>query len=80
MTYIAPIFLFTIILVYGLVSAAMAIIGFRKGTVHFVAGRPPIIYKEAPVKFILWTAFLLLMSVVCIGGAAILAGRMLKSM
>ena len=80
MIYIAPIFLLVMVLVYGLVSAAMVVIGIRKRKVHFVAGRPPIIYNETPVKFVLWTAFLILMSIVCIGGAAMLAFKMLSKL
>ena len=80
MKYIGPILLASIALLYGLLCIAMAITGFRKGKVHYAAGRPPFILSESPVKFILWTAFLIVMSVICLSGAAILVGKMLSRM
>jgi hypothetical protein len=78
MKFIGPILLSSIAVLYGLLCIAMAITGYRKGKVYYAAGKPPFIFNESPIKFMLWTAFLIVMSVICLSGAAILVGKMLS--
>ena len=53
MEYLGLIFLFSGILLCGLITMGMAAKGLFKGKVYHTAGCPPIVFREQRIKFVL---------------------------
>ena len=70
MDHIVSVFLVSGALVVGLMFTAMAVSGLLTGKVYQTAGCPPIVFRERPVKFVLWTAGEAGMGVTFLIGAA----------
>ncbi len=66
--------------VFGLLFLAMAIGGVKTGKVYHTAGCPPIIFKENPVKFVLWTGCLIGLSAGFLFETIIIAKEIMKKL
>jgi len=80
MKFAMSILFFSGSLVFGLLSLATAIGGVKTGKVYHTAGCPPIIFKENPVKFLLWMMCLVGISLGFLYGTIIIAKEIMRKL
>ena len=78
MNYIVSVFLLSGAIVGGLTFTAMAVGGLLTGKVYHTAGCSPIVFRERPVRFVLWMAGATGIGVSFLIGAAMLAAEIIK--
>jgi hypothetical protein len=76
MTHFVHIFFFAACLAFLLIHLGMVAGGLVKGKMYYAAGSPPIVFREHPLKFVVLTTCLIVMSA-CFGAGAVFFAKII---